>query len=251
MPSTFSGFQNSAAPKVDPYSMSTPYGAQPSPVDAYKVQPPASQFNPGNYANMAPGQRPPAFQQSMQTQFGQMDPGEYYKQRDGFVSAALNQANQNAAYAGVSGAPQTYQAPAWNPSNLWPQQAGQQPFQQPLQPPPFLQDAMLPPPVNPLLGLTPQQAAQETRMQAESERRQEEANRREYARRQQAAPPAIRPGQFADPMTGRVFNRSRVPQGGWMSPRQLAAWEASQRATSPYYWDETTRRMVSNPWMRQ
>lgn len=99
-----------AQPQQSPYAASTGYG-QPA-------------FNMGNYANMPAAQRPAAFQQTMQTPFGQMDPSAFYAQRDAMVQAANNvhaQAAQNAGVFTGQSAPSLGQ-PTYNPQQLW--QAG-------------------------------------------------------------------------------------------------------------------------------
>jgi len=78
---------------------------------------------PGNYANMRPDQRPPAFQQSLTTPFGEMAPEQFFNQRNDFVSNILAQQNKFTQNAGVfpqGQAPQNA-APQWgNPASYWP-----------------------------------------------------------------------------------------------------------------------------------
>lgn len=99
-----------AQSQQSPYASSSQYG----------------QFNAGNYANMSPAQRPPAFEQSQQTPWGQMSPSAYSQQQAAFVSGVNNQMGQYMGSAGVyqgQGAPPSSwgQAPQWNPNQLWSQ----------------------------------------------------------------------------------------------------------------------------------
>ena len=213
-------------------------------------------FNPGNYANMAPSQRPPAFSQTAQTPWGQMDPSQYFQQQQAFAQTAVNQHSQAAKNAGVGSGSQP-PAP-YDPSQMW-ASAGQmvaggwqnpfggsafapsqaRPIQSPYQSStPYGQPA--PPPALPRV--------------ASEEVLPPEKPRWRFSLPSVLTPsPAkpLPPGKFRDPQTGRVFNKADVPTGGWLSPKQLAAWRASERANSDYMWDETTRQMQKNPLARQ
>lgn len=76
-----------AQSQQSPYATATPYGA----------------WNPGNYANMAPSQRPPAFEQTAYTPWGSMSAEQFQQQRHASVQGALATHGQAAANAGVYG----------------------------------------------------------------------------------------------------------------------------------------------------
>jgi hypothetical protein len=69
------------------------------------------------------GQQPP-FTQTMQTPFGQMNPNQYYQQRDAFIQTANDQMGQYMAnggvYQGQGAPPPTWgQQPQFNPMQMW------------------------------------------------------------------------------------------------------------------------------------
>ena len=87
------------------------------------------------------GQQQP-FTQAMQTPFGQMDPNQYYQQRDAFIQTANDQMGQYMAnggvYQGQGAPPPTWgQPPQFNPMQMWGQAGGmvqqgwQNPYTQP------------------------------------------------------------------------------------------------------------------------
>jgi hypothetical protein len=81
---------------------------------AFGSQPFATRSDKGNFANMAPSQRPAPFEQSVKTQFGQMDPGQYQSQQVDFINSVFNRHGQNIQQGG---------APQWQqPQSYWPQQ---------------------------------------------------------------------------------------------------------------------------------
>jgi hypothetical protein len=73
--------------------------------------------------NSQGGQQPP-FTQTMQTPFGQMNPNQYYQQRDAFIQTANDQMGQYMAnggvYQGQGAPPPTWgQQPQFNPMQMW------------------------------------------------------------------------------------------------------------------------------------
>jgi hypothetical protein len=107
-------------------------------------------FRPGQAQPIQPqsqgspyGQQPP-FTQAMQTPFGQMNPNQYYQQRDAFIQTANDQMGQYMAnggvYQGQGAPPPTWgQQPQFNPMQMWGQagdmvqQGWQNPYAQPAQ----------------------------------------------------------------------------------------------------------------------
>jgi len=79
---------------------------------------PVVQFGPGSWG-AAGGERQAPFTQTLNTPFGQMDPSQYYQQRDAFIQSAHNQMGQYNPGGQLAG-----QAPQWNPQQMW-GQAGQ------------------------------------------------------------------------------------------------------------------------------
>lgn len=74
----------------------------------------------GGYQAYAPQQ--PAFTQTLQTPYGQMNPNQYYQQRDAFIQTANDQMGQYMANAGTGQSPGA--PPQFNPQQMW-GQAGQ------------------------------------------------------------------------------------------------------------------------------
>lgn len=73
-----------------------------------------------------PSPRQPPFTQTLQTPWGQMEPSQFYRQRDAFIQTANNQAGQLMASAGTytgEGAPPAAwgQAPQYNAGDMWSQ----------------------------------------------------------------------------------------------------------------------------------
>jgi hypothetical protein len=103
----------------------SPQGRQPE--QALQEYAPQPKFNPGNYANMANDQRPPPFEQKMNTKFGEMEPSKFYDQRHNFVNGVMDKHAQAARGGGVYGDGQSPPAgpPVYNPSQMW-QDAGKQ-----------------------------------------------------------------------------------------------------------------------------
>jgi len=65
--------------------------------------------------------RNPQFTQTMNTPWGQMDPNQFYRQRDAFIQTANDQAGRYMGGAGTSGAPGA--TPQFSPNDMW-RQAG-------------------------------------------------------------------------------------------------------------------------------
>jgi hypothetical protein len=65
--------------------------------------------------------RNPQFTQTMNTPWGQMDPNQFYRQRDAFIQTANDQAGRYMSGAGTSGVPGA--TPQFSPNDMW-RQAG-------------------------------------------------------------------------------------------------------------------------------
>lgn len=135
-------FRPGMAQPIQPQSTGTPYGRPVNMGGAYGGQPssdmaswstrgaasaaiggrPVAQYGPGSYGG-ARGENPfsgiQPFTQTLNTPYGQMDPGQYYQQRDAFIQSANNQMGQY-----MPGGQSHGQQPQFNPQQMW-GQAGQ------------------------------------------------------------------------------------------------------------------------------
>lgn len=85
-------FSPGRAQPTQPQSQGTPYGM------------PAGGF--GNFGNMAPSQRPPAFSTRMTDWMGQQSsPQQYFNQRDAFIQQINNAQGRQSALSGLGNAP--------------------------------------------------------------------------------------------------------------------------------------------------
>lgn len=135
-------FRPGMAQPIQPQSTGTPYGRPANMSGAYGGQPggdmaswstrgaapaaiggsPVTQYGPDSYGS-ARGENPfsgiQPFTQTLSTPYGQMDPGQYYQQRDAFIQSANSQMGQY-----MPGGPSSGQPPQFNPQQMW-WQAGQ------------------------------------------------------------------------------------------------------------------------------
>lgn len=129
-------FRPGMAQPIPPQSTGTPYGG---PLNmgggAYGVQQrggaaspgyggaaPAAQYSPapaGGSRGQSPFQGIQPFTQTLNTPYGQMDPWQYYQQRDAFIQSANNQMSQY-----MPGGQSYGQPPQFSPQQMW-GQAGQ------------------------------------------------------------------------------------------------------------------------------
>ncbi len=120
-------FRPGMAQPIQPQSTGTPYGRPANMSVEYGGQPGGE--NP--FSGIQP------FTQTLSTPYGQMDPGQYYQQRDAFIQSANSQMGQY-----MPGGPSSGQPPQFNPQQMW-GQAGQmveQGWQNP-----FARQSMVPP----------------------------------------------------------------------------------------------------------
>jgi len=110
--------------------MNSPGRYSPDAQQAWQQAGSPKSFRPGQAQPIQPqsqgspyGQQPP-FTQTMQTPFGQMNPNQYYQQRDAFIQTANDQMGQYMAnggvYQGQGAPPPTWgQQPQFNPMQMW------------------------------------------------------------------------------------------------------------------------------------
>lgn len=223
-------FRSGQAQPKPPQQQGTPYGQQFNYADWLQqgrpesgqaawqqAGSPKSRPQGGNYQAWSPQNIQP-FTQTLNTPFGQMNPGQYYQQRDAFIQSANNQMGQYMPGQQMHG-----QAPQFNVGQMWGQagdmvqQGWQNPFaqwQQPAAPPAQQQRAMQ------NYAAPPQSAQPQNYYGLGTQQAWEQAGSPKSMPQQGFGPGGLRTADFRDHNSDGVDDRDQGVNAPFMPPSQ-------------------------------